>query len=229
MNGPTQLRRIAIAALLGLNAILFATLIPASGAAHDQNEFYSVKWPNNAEPRYKIDNAIPTGWRDEITTSFNKWSNRASGRAPDFNYQGVDDIGAPYSPCLGVNGVHYRDINADLANAPMGILGYTPGCRNTRTGDYHGFSMVIDRDPRGNWVTGDGDVGSNEFDVQSVVTHEVGHATAFYDHFDADAYCGGAETQTMCRYYPEAFRRAWRTLEAHDLHTLENAYHYVQP
>lgn len=199
-------------------------------SAHSAEVYYPQHWHQNSIVHWQIDNGLPTGeFRDEIRAGFHAWSDLAGGRGPEFVFDGEGTLQNAYTPCAGPNAVYCRDPTTQQPSLGTGILGYTLGCRNTSTGDYHGFSMILDNNPPGAWHVGDGDVPTNGFDVQSVVTHEAGHATGFYGHFEVDLYCGGPDTQTICGYYPEAYRKAFRALGGHDTHTLDNAYPYIQP
>jgi hypothetical protein len=87
--------------------------------------------------------------------------------------------------------------------------------------------MTIDSDPPfgAGWYTGTGDAPDCCFDVWSVATHEWGHMTAFFGHFDeGGSICpDDSSRHTMCPTIKAATERQ-RTLELHDYHTFEAAY-----
>lgn len=220
------MRRIAITILVTLNVFLTVTFATSSSFAHSADVFYAHRWDLDSTVHYKIDSGVPTGWRDQIRDGFQEWSDRVGGRAPKFAFNNVENLTNPYTPCNGANAVFARNLDAD---GLTGALGYTPGCRLSG-GRYTGFSMVLDTDPSGGgaigWYLGDDVVPDNRWDLQSIATHEAGHATGFYGHFDAgQPICQGPDRETMCAGSSEPIGTKYlRTLEAHDRHTIQAAY-----
>lgn len=86
--------------------------------------------------------------------------------------------------------------------------------------------MIFDNDPPLPWYFGDNEVPDGRVDLEAVATHEFGHATGFFDHFNdgSDECPNGPAMHTMCRSYRLDAQAAWRSLEGHDIHTLLNTY-----
>lgn len=90
-----------------------------------------------------------------------------------------------------------------------------------------GFSITLDTAE--NWYSGTGTPGSNQADVQSVITQEFGHAAAL-GHTDeaplpSGVNCNGNNSArpTMCSQYVFG-TNWWRTLEADDMNGLSSVY-----
>lgn len=90
------------------------------------------------------------------------------------------------------------------------------------------FSLVMNQDKP--WHFSSSYPPATSWDLQSLVTHEVGHATGFLGHFavpSADTCNQNDATYyaTMCDYDPlTKGTTKMRTLQDHDIHTLTNAY-----
>jgi hypothetical protein len=215
------LRIIAAVGLVVVNAILLTMLSLTPGPAHPANDFYGTRL--GLPPiKYKFDNAYPGPgpFREQTNDAFQ--TVEAVGSVPNYDPDGEHNALHPYTPCdANHSNMHYRNMFADTGVA--GLLGIVSRCVGPFASIAR-WSTVINNQV--NWYTGDGDVPNNQFDVRSVVTHEAVHTTGWNGHFQQPGpLCpDGADTPTMCEAYPENFRKAFRTLEEHDRHTIVNAY-----
>jgi hypothetical protein len=79
------------------------------------------------------------------------------------------------------------------------------------------------------FYTGTGTPGEKQIDLQSIATHEWGHATGWgssggTNHFpEGWDVCTMSPKHTMCPSIPEG-KDYWRTLEEHDRDTFNNVY-----
>lgn len=226
-------RRFCITSLVGINGVLLAMLLATPSSAHDADTYYPEHWNFNEDVNYYYDPPVPDSFRPQINEGFNKWSDRAGGEAPNFNPQGVRQMEGPYTKCGGPNGVFYRNVNSDGYGNSIGLTGLC-----VQYDRVEGFSMVFDTEPDYGpgtaWYAGDGTVPDNRWDIQSIATHEAGHSTGFSGgwtgHFPEGSTCEGPDRQTMCPGSTEAAGTKYiRTLEAHDVHTIEAAYHTNNP
>jgi hypothetical protein len=98
-----------------------------------------------------------------------------------------------------------------------------------------GFRMAINRAPKVPWYRGSsGSVPDDRADLQSLATHEFGHATGWVRHYDGGSddnlpgseHCGRdmKDRQTMCALAAYPGQSRTRTLGQHDRHTFEAAY-----
>lgn len=234
------MNRQLLRALILMNVAAAAYLGASPAAGHSEVDTYLAgQWALNDNVHYKIDNNVPAAWRPDINDGADHWSNRADGRAPNFVYEGTATLTHPYTPCGGANAVYSRDIGQDVADGllpPAGrrANGATITCSTEDPGTLTGFTMVIDNHPEDNtpgvpnagWFLGDGAIPPNAWDLEGTATHEFGHVTGFVPHWtDTSNLCTNADPHTMCGAEP-GFRgsKARRTLETHDIHTLEDAY-----
>lgn len=224
-------RRILLVGLLLLNGAGASALGSTTASGHSEVGMYDSIWERNRNVRYNIDNNVADGWRASINNGFTRWSDRASGRAPNFIYDGVATMQGAYTPCAGANGVFARNLDQDGWGPTNGL---TAICVTEDPNYITGFTMVFDTvpsnntpHPNGGWYVGDGDPPEDKIDLRSTSAHEAGHATGWGRHFsDTGAQCPAtADVHTMCGFFAELLGTSWRrTLEPHDIHTLENAY-----
>jgi len=117
-----------------------------------------------------------------------------------------------------VGAVHYKDIDGG-----GGTLGVTSTCAlQSAPNTLRTFKMNLDDSE--NWYTGTGSPPGNQIDVQSVATHEFGHAAGAQHFPNNNQVCPNNSTmETMCPFYTAG--TGWlASLESHDEHTFSNAY-----
>jgi Matrixin len=224
MGGMRLMRRLTVIVLLAINALCVINLIPGDVSAHPDEAYYVKYWRPDSNVRYKMDNGVPDNFRAQVHDGFAAWSDRAGGRAPNFIADGPQTMQHPYSPCAGPNGIFYRNFEQDDRNSTAHAFVLTCGVAGSGGQGLQGFTMIFDN--QDNWYIGDGDVPDNKLDVQSIATHEVGHATGWGGHFESGASCFQLpEHSTMCDGFPGIRgTKHLRTLEEHDIHTLNDAY-----
>jgi hypothetical protein len=127
----------------------------------------------------------------------------------------------------GTNGIHRTSQGSDGAG---GVLGRTFMCWSG-SGAQSFISMQVRFDSAENYFTGSGTPASNQPDLRSVATHELGHGTGFgvgapNSHFNGNdsTICAFNSTeQTMCPTH--LLGSTWqRSLGEHDQHTFAAAY-----
>jgi hypothetical protein len=174
--------------------------------------------------------ARPASWTDRLRDARDAWPT-STGR-PGLS---VTSIG-PASACssgddptyTGKINVFYGDVQAN--GGPSGAIGLTCLYPAAFSGD--GYRMrradvIVDDDPSSPWTSsGASDIPSGTLDLQSLLTHELGHALGLWGHFaPGEAICNpdSLDYHTMCQgLTPGTVRR--RTPEAHDLHVQTDAY-----
>jgi hypothetical protein len=214
----------AIGAVLGFMAISPAA--PAS--AHTSSTYYYTssplgKWPGSHLEPYYVRNGFPSSaYVSRISESDDVW-NAASGSSlvePDFSYSGTTGLTGNFdSPCsISWSGVYYRS----LAYLGSGTRAATKACKNT-SGITQNFQLSVSITSETPWYTGTGIPSSTQWDLKSLVTHEFGHATAFWGHF-TDVCPVSDSRQTMCVGFDARGTTYLRTLGTHDIHTFTGAY-----
>lgn len=220
-----MIRRTVIGGLLALNVVCAVNLVAEQVSAHPGDAFFEQKWTPDSNVRYKMDNNVPGDWRPAIHDGIARWSDRADGRAPNFIPDGEAAMSEPYSPCAGPNGVFARNMGQD---GFPGFAGLTLRCGTTGSSLLQGFTMIYNN--QFSWYLGDGTVPNDRWDMRSIATHEAGHIPGFKGHFEDSDIChlDNGNDQTMCEGDPYAKGRSYlRTLEEHDIHTLNNQYPFL--
>lgn len=217
--GKVRLRVVLLALVFMVPATL---LMPISNASsHTWTTYYYHKWLANSDPKYWFNDSLPDSadFRQRVRDASNSWNAQGGTGAPDFLSQTVTSLGRDCS--VGRNMIEF-------ANLAAGVAADTPSCwYTTGLANYYGFSIRFNSDMT--WYTGTGTPPAGQIDLQSIATHEFGHATGFGSDYAPDHFpvseCPTSSTTlyTMCPSYPTATIR-WRTLEVHDIHTLEGAY-----
>jgi hypothetical protein len=212
--------------------------------AHDPVEVYTRRWgvgggvlgPNQAVS-YDWGQTYPTttNWRGRATDAANAWNARsntfgkfaASGRR-----LGSDPPrNCPAAIANGSNALVYRDLVADYV-APPEALALAMVCPVPGTNQAAVFQIgVSTRHPW--WASSSTAVPSREYDLQGVLTHEFGHATGWYWHWDDPKHVGGPGRTELCPVDNSRHTMCaaiwsgtaiWRTLGSHDGHTFDNHY-----
>lgn len=216
---------------LGVRSVVLATALafivglavgaPHSVGAHSAGDFYSATW--DSDPDYyrgEIHSPLNTGAaKNAMRAAATYWSS-VSGSWLDFNWTGEEDpdVDFTWNACTTA-----PDGGLWLTTAHMDYyVAYTSICR--KSGTITSAAIAFDYTGR-NWYTGvSSNVPSSAFDLRSVSSHEFGHATGFFPHFDPDDVdCSSADRETMCATIPVGVSY-FRTLEEHDKHTVANAY-----
>lgn len=174
----------------------------------------SRRWATNSA-QWSRDITWPSEWLNPALYGAGAWTNVTTSSWTWVHY-------TPDS--LGVNRLFKGTIDGPYpGGANLGGAGNWRICGT----NVCGFSITIDKDE--NWYSGTGTPGSSQPDLQSVVTHEFGHAAAL-GHTDeaplpSGVNCNGNNSArpTMCSQL--VFGTSWwRTLEADDKNGLSSVY-----
>jgi predicted Zn-dependent protease len=205
-----------VAILVGVAAgIAFAAAAHVAWA-HDAATFYPNTW-SPPTVTYHFTPSVPTEWQASVDFGADQWSN-VNGST--FDYVHGTDV-ADFDPTVcntsGVNGIHRGAIDG-----ASGTLGVTRTCFSTST--HHFIAMQVLFDSAENFNVGSGNPSGSQPDLESVATHELGHATGFSGHFTEPALCAfNSSQQTMCSTHLSG--STWqRSLADHDQHTFAAAY-----
>lgn len=178
-------------------------------------------WWSTYTVHWRFRDNYPESLKAAANLAFTQWNSTHSQTSPEPYY--INDgtttyVGNYADPCTNsYNLVYYRNLSADYLDP--NIIGDTRWCETS--GLVSRFNLAINNQK--SWWGGQGAPGPTQLDVQAVVTHEVGHATGWYGHFDgAGAECG-ADPHTMCPSINPG-TTAKRTVETHDIHTFLAAY-----
>jgi hypothetical protein len=185
---------------------------------------------------YKFTNAVPggsNGWfADRVAEAGQKWNAIPIG-GPDFHFvrNGTTPNFNPHPCPAPENAIHYRNISD-------GFSALTETCIVWVGQDYIATFQVT-FDPDVNWYKGPDPSGiaGNEVDLEGGASHEFGHVVGGwtkstpYQHFDPGvnpSLCfnpGGpwGQHHDMCAVWPVG-KTVLRTLEGHDIDTLQTAY-----
>lgn len=224
---------------------LFVSIPQAS--AHSDDTFWFAEWRSQdrgtSNQWYEYTSQVPGGatgaFADRVANAAQGWNAIAiNGSDMTFLRNGATGNYDPFASCGSIphykNGIHYRNIpDNSRAYGRVCITQVTPG-----TDLINSFQIIYD--PSYTWYTGVNynQIPSNQDDVQGVGAHEFGHVMSGWTastpgyHFDYGAnpnlcYPGVPHTghHTMCNYpgsgLPSSLQR---TLEAHDIDTIQLAY-----
>ncbi len=213
-----MIRRLVIGLLVAANAVLAVGALQASAQA---DITFLWKYSPNVNEDYWIDNGVPMYQRSAIQAGVETFSDRASGNGPKFVYQGVKAEAYNHdNACAGGSMIFSVDRSA---------IGETTFCVETYGGQERlvGFDIVLDSSQQ--WYGGTGTPGANQWDTQSIATHEAGHATGMLGHFDDGvSHCPVPRTSvtaTMCQGSTDILGTTWlRSLTSADIDRLGQAY-----
>jgi hypothetical protein len=226
------MRRLLAVVLVVLNSLMVASLLSRPADAYNASTFYTREWAVNREVHWGFDSSAQgTDWRNQLRDGFNRWSNLVDGRGPQFvNDLPAGDMGAMNSPCNGPNAVFENPNLSEVRSA----IGYTPRC--VQDGLMTGFEMQIEPFPELDgtsypmWIS-DAAIPANRTDLESLATHEAGHATGWFGHVQEvdQSNCNDPQRPTMCSGQPIG-TVFMRSLEPEDFDTIRDAYDdNVQP
>ena len=172
----------------------------------------------------------PANWADRLRDARDAWPT-STGR-PGLSVTSIGPAGACDSAgdptyTAKIN-VFYGEVAANGGGEALGLTCLYPAAFEGEGYRLRRADIVIDDDVA--WSSsGAADIASDYWDLQSILTHELGHALGLVGHFDAgdSSTCGpfNLDTHTMCPGNSAAVGTVrLRTPEPHDLHTQANAY-----
>lgn len=229
-------------ALLAL-AVFVCLGMMSSAEGHRSASFYPLKYPPPRDrASFYFDQGFPRGgFRDRVVRASRQW-NKLDGRFSFRAHRSSIDDGRKNVPrkCTRerINEnfdsvVYWRMMDGRSRRGPDGnqrgeTLARAGICTEVG-GRAQWFYMAFDRQER--WYAGRGDPPNDAADAQSVATHEFGHATGWFAHYDdgqttSTPVCPkplNNSQHTMCKSH-QAGSAWWRGLEPHDRHTFEGAY-----
>jgi len=230
-----------VAGCIALAASLVALVGVLPAYAHTWQDYYrygtyTSRW-DVGEIRWHFDTNYwnqGTAFRDRAREATAVWSGVLSNGYVQFKE--MDTLGSgTYEQCSYNARVNYLR-HAQLTG-PAAVTWYC--YRPAPNGDewsVTGFAITLDSEPAfgdgtpATWYSGTGTGGSTQVDLLSALTHEFGHAGGHAVHFDEPALCptvasaDHSSAPTMCAgvWYGNDTNR--RTLEDHDVHTMQAAY-----
>jgi hypothetical protein len=198
-----------------------------SVSGHPQSDFYAHRWARRSTAIDVFFTASEWGTqaKDEARHGFNVWD-FAGGADLKFDFQDGTHSNYPGQDALDCSGPRpTNEVHFDGSLGGGAAIAKANTC--VTDGVWDAFVVVFDQGE--NWDFS-GNPGSNEFDFRSTATHEAGHATGFGTgsgvdvHFTGSSLCPDNNTdETMCPSLDPGTTYL-RSLEAHDKHTLDNAY-----
>lgn len=220
--------------LLVLTAVAVASMAVPQALAHTTTTYYPAYWQVDLRPDLRFTTSWPTGaHRDRVNDAVAQWNGRGQPMAFD---RGTDRSNVNINVCPTAN-----EIPMTWTDIPdsEGALAYFMGCSYTSNPSRLASGNVVFDSSR-KWYTGTGDAGDGflnlfsslggEYDLWSVLTHELGHATGFAGpfeegHFDSnESICDDNDAQhTMCPGLKAGTERK-RSTEPHEEHTFDARY-----
>lgn len=193
---------------------------PAPVEAHSASTYYPKKW--TADPYYglgHLDAPLDTSTaKSSIHAGDNPWDGLA-GNWLDFLWSGNEN---PMVMWTGSGCTTPPSDGLWIVSDDISSLAFEATCTS---GDRIVRTAIVFDDTGTSWYTGSStSVPSGKYDLRSVAVHEFGHAEGFAGHFSStDTDCSGSDRNTMCSGLPSGTSYK-RTLESHDIHTVEAAY-----
>ncbi len=183
------------AILLGFSTLLFFTSWQMAKSYNTFNRF-----PTTSTTYRNTD--LPSSWRSATERAANEWTavsscswtfTKSSSSGSYFRKANIDGPTGKLAVCL-----NYRDSNNKLS----------------------GFRITINQEYT--WYTGTGNPSSSQFDLQSIVTHELGHAVGL-DHTQSSHCPNSSSMATMCAGSP--IGKTWqRSLSSDDKSGIRSLY-----
>ena len=164
----SRLNNLAIAAAL----VVFLMVAPSTLFAYGSLDYFyngqlkSEHWVNTTNIPWYIDQSSAGKYLATSQTSFANWEN-VSYTEITFQYQGTTSVVMDAD-----DGINVVSFNSNYINWG-GVLGFTVNYTTNSTGEIYGFDVIMN--PRAKWST-DGSPGRREYEVEAVLTHELGHA-----------------------------------------------------
>jgi hypothetical protein len=219
------MKRITLTAFYA--AIFLVGISVASSRAHSPTSWYGgLGWVRDLSVTYAWTGQLPTSaWRTPIKNAAATW-NKAGAKLTFV--ESSTAISHGYTACGSAyqdNGVWYRSLSSTY-------LAWTSWCTFSGTNEMYSFQLSVNKNY--SWYIGTGTPSSSQYDLQSVATHELGHAGGWAHHWNdpgygGDYYCSwnGDSTSptrhTMCAETANGTIMQ-RTLGPHDLDTFQNRY-----
>ncbi len=152
---------------MGIVAIMCGPAFGYGSLAYYYNGQVMIpKWFNTSNIPWYIDAGAAGSYQSASQACFNNWQN-VSYTDISFQYQGTTSIVMDADD--GVNVVSY---NSNYINWG-GVLGFTMTYQHNSTGEIYGFDCIMN--PQTKWST-DGTPRRNQYELEAVLTHELGHA-----------------------------------------------------
>lgn len=233
-------RRQAVVLAAGCVALVASLLWTPAGAHTWQDHYrhgtYTSRWdvtdiPWNFDVNYWNQG---TAFRDRAHASTSTWSNVLANGYVRFRW--METLGSgTYEQCSYNAGTNYLRHASLTGPAATTWYCYRPNPEGDEW-SVSGFAITTDSDPAfgdgtpGTWYAGTGTGGSTQVDLASALTHEFGHAAGHATHFDEPDLCpttaaaDHTNAPTMCAgvWYGNDTNR--RSLQDHDIHTMQGAY-----
>lgn len=170
-----------------------AVILSAVSASADHTQFFSRAWANDVVIRYTIDPDMPsTAWLSRIGDAVGEWNAAEQDQEPVFLYVGQLDVPSITQVCsVTVNLGIRREQLDDLPQGGTSVGGQTRACVNAGTSRIVRSIVALDvgAGSATSYYTGTApdisDNGtSNELDLWSITSHEIGHSLGWVPHWD---------------------------------------------